>query len=238
MVVRSGGPRWSLASGVHSVGSGKVSESAAAEFAGIVLERWAVASRVSVAAEQPIGGFAGQYRVLSALAEAGACQRVYAVDGAGGAQFAVDGAVDSLREVAADLHRDRFAMSAVDPANPFGTVLSWPEATPGAARPARRTGALVVLDGADLRAYVEPSGSTLTTWAVAGDEDATALLRDLAAARDRLTTRRRALLSSIDGISLLEGMATSPDATVRWNVAVAAAGFTPSPRGWRWPTHA
>ncbi len=201
-----------------------------------------MASRVTLAAEQPVGGFAGQYRVLSALAEAGTCQRVYAVDGAGGAQFAVTGAVDALRESTDDLHPGRYALLAVDPANPFGTLLSWPAPEPTAQapgpRPARRAGALVLLDGASLRAFVEPSGSSLATWGVVSDDDATALLRDLASAREEMSTRPRALLTAIDGISLLDGAAISADGAVRWNVAVPAAGFTPTPRGWRWPTHA
>ncbi len=244
MVTRSAGPRWSLAAGARdpSTDSTSITENAAIEYAGIVLERWAVASRVTVAVEQPVGGFAGQYRVLSALAEAGTCQRVYAVDGAGGAQFAVTGAVDSLRESAGDLHPGRYVLSAVDPANPFGTLLPWPSSEPiagqPAPRPARRAGALVMLDGAALRAFVEPSGGAMATWGVASDDDATALLRDLAAAREPMTTRPRALLTAIDGISLLDGAAISADGSVRWNVAVPAAGFTPTPRGWRWPSHA
>lgn len=255
MVVRSGGPRWSLAAGAasavghstanstaNSTAANGITESAALEYAGILLERWAVASRVSVAAEQPVGGFAGQYRVLSALAEAGSCQRVYAVDGAGGAQFAVNGAVDALREVSSDLQQGRFLLSAIDPAQPFGTLLSWPDTKTSeksnAPRPARRAGALVLLDGAALRAYVEPSGSSLATWAVESDDAASALLSDIARAREPMTNRPRALLTAIDGISLLDGAAISSDGAVRWNVAITAAGFTPTPRGWRWPTYA
>lgn len=250
MVVRSGGPRWSMAPGLESTtgltppdGLAPASnpEEAAVEYAGIVLERWTIASRLTVSQEQPTGGFAGQYRVLSALAEAGSCQRVYAVDGAGGAQFAVHGAVDSLRESAARTHREDYVVSALDPASPFGTLLPWPPAPEHAGtnpRLARRTGAVVALRGANLRAYVEASGGSIYTWGIESDDDATALLRDLAHHRQHLTTRSRALLTTIDGTSLLTA-AKPPDGQSRvWTTLVSIAGFTPTPRGWRWPSSA
>jgi ATP-dependent Lhr-like helicase len=122
----------------------------------VLLERYGVLTRGAVMAEGTPGGFAGVYPVLSGLEESGRARRGYFVDGLGGAQFAVPGAVDRLRAVAADLERlseDRgdaaplwtspapggprgrrgpeapraLVLAATDPANPYGAALPWPE---------------------------------------------------------------------------------------------------------------
>lgn len=63
----------------------------------VLLERHGVLTRSAVAAEQPPGGFAAVYPVLSALEERGMVRRGYFVEGLGAAQFAAPGAVDRLR---------------------------------------------------------------------------------------------------------------------------------------------
>jgi ATP-dependent Lhr-like helicase len=65
-----------------------------------LLERYGVVTRGAVVAERLPGGFAGAYAVLKAMEDAGRCRRGYFVDGLGGAQFAVPGAVDRLRALA------------------------------------------------------------------------------------------------------------------------------------------
>ncbi len=62
-----------------------------------LLDRHGVLTRGAVVAERIPGGFAGVYPVLKAMEDAGRCRRGYFVDGLGGAQFAVPGAVDRLR---------------------------------------------------------------------------------------------------------------------------------------------
>src|SRR6266508_1385618 len=62
-----------------------------------LLDRHGVLTRGAVMAERLPGGFAGVYPVLKAMEDAGRCRRGYFVDGLGGAQFAVPGAVDRLR---------------------------------------------------------------------------------------------------------------------------------------------
>ena len=57
-------------------------------------------TRGAVAAERVEGGFAGVYPVLRAMEEAGQCRRGYFVEGLGGAQFALPGAVDRMRATA------------------------------------------------------------------------------------------------------------------------------------------
>ena len=56
----------------------------------------------AVAAERIPGGFAAVYPVLRAMEETGQCRRGYFVEGLGGAQFALPGAVDRMRALAGD----------------------------------------------------------------------------------------------------------------------------------------
>ena len=66
-----------------------------------LLERHGVLTRGAVAAERITGGFAAVYPVLRAMEEAGQARRGYFVEGLGGAQFALPGAVDRMRALAA-----------------------------------------------------------------------------------------------------------------------------------------
>ena len=65
-----------------------------------LLERHGVLTRGAVAAERIAGGFAAVYPVLRAMEEAGQARRGYFVEGLGGAQFALPGAVDRMRALA------------------------------------------------------------------------------------------------------------------------------------------
>ncbi|PZR99955.1 MAG: DEAD/DEAH box helicase, partial [Candidatus Nephthysia bennettiae] len=62
--------------------------------AGALLQRHGVLTRESVVGEGWTGGFAALYPVLRAMEEAGKIRRGYFVDGLGGSQFALPGAVD------------------------------------------------------------------------------------------------------------------------------------------------
>ena len=74
------------------------------------------------------------YQVLRAMEDAGRIRRGYFVAGLGGAQFAMPAALDLLRS-----HREppetphAVVLAATDPANPYGTLLKWPEAAGTAA---------------------------------------------------------------------------------------------------------
>jgi ATP-dependent Lhr-like helicase len=63
----------------------------------VLLERHGVVTRGSVTAERLPGGFTPIYQVLRAYEESGRCRRGYFVEGLGGAQFALPGAVDRMR---------------------------------------------------------------------------------------------------------------------------------------------
>ncbi len=75
----------------------------AAATAEVLLDRYGVITRGSVVAEHLPGGFAGVYRVLAAMEEAGRVRRGYFVEGLGASQFATTGAVDRLRALSRPL---------------------------------------------------------------------------------------------------------------------------------------
>ncbi|WP_055481586.1 ATP-dependent helicase [Sphaerimonospora mesophila] len=66
----------------------------------VLLDRHGVLTRGGVAAERLPGGFSSVYQVLRAYEESGRCRRGYFVEGLGGAQFALPGAVDRMRATA------------------------------------------------------------------------------------------------------------------------------------------
>ncbi len=95
-----------------------------------LLNRYGVLMREAVAAENIAGGFSTVYDVLKALEEGGRIRRGYFVAGLGATQFALPAAIDLLRQmrVAADPEKPEFVqLAAADPANPYGSVLPWPE---------------------------------------------------------------------------------------------------------------
>ena len=111
------------------------------------------------AAEGIPGGYGAVYGELKALETVGSCRRGYFVEGLGGAQFALPGAVERLRELR-DLDDDEpLVLAAADPAQPYGGVLPWPKRA--AARAARVAGAHVVLLGGEAVLYVERGGRSL-----------------------------------------------------------------------------
>ena len=63
----------------------------------LLLERYGVLTREQVLAEGIPGGFSAIYSELTQLEMLGVCRRGYFVEGLGGAQFALSGAVERLR---------------------------------------------------------------------------------------------------------------------------------------------
>jgi ATP-dependent Lhr-like helicase len=119
-----------------------------------LLTRYGVVTRETVSSEAIAGGFSAVYQVLRAMEDAGRIRRGYFVAGLGGAQFAMPAALDLLRAHREAPEKPQTAvLAATDPANPYGTLLKWPDAAAGAesapadvGRGATRTvGALVVL---------------------------------------------------------------------------------------------
>ena len=126
----------------------------------LLLERYGIVTREQVLAESVTGGFSALYDSLSDLETLGVCRRGYFVEGLGGAQFALPGAVERLRaqpDPALGAQRGAetpapLVLAATDPAQPYGAALRWPEprtqdAGASARRPQRVAGAYVVLVG-------------------------------------------------------------------------------------------
>jgi ATP-dependent Lhr-like helicase len=119
------------------------------------------------------------------------------------------------------------ALSAVDPANPFGPVLPWP-AHHATQRPVRRPGALVVIGGGRLRMYLAQGGRQLLTWFEpdAAGEDAA-----LTAAAQALVIALRRGRRMTFTLELIDDAPIQRDAVTE---ALRAAGFSSAPRGLDW----
>jgi ATP-dependent Lhr-like helicase len=121
--------RWALLP-LRGQGSGPTTTEASHALALQLLHRYGILLREHAAAENIPGGFSAVYDVLKALEESGRIRRGYFVAGLGATQFALPAAVDLLRQLrtAPDAERPEFVqLSAADPANPYGSVLRWPD---------------------------------------------------------------------------------------------------------------
>jgi ATP-dependent helicase Lhr and Lhr-like helicase len=152
--------------------------------------------------ERVPGGFAGVYPILKAMEESGHCRRGYFVDGLGGAQFALPGAVDRMRSLLEpDSGSRAVVLAATDPASPYGAALPWPDRAAGH-RPGRKVGATLVLLAGAPALYLEKGGRSLLTFS----DDDDILVPAIAALAE--TARSGALgrlaLERVDGVSVHE----------------------------------
>jgi ATP-dependent Lhr-like helicase len=148
--------RWSLAARLFAA---PPERRALAE---LLLERHGIVTRDSVRAEGIPGGYGAVYGELRALETLGTCRRGYFVEGLGGAQFALGGAVERLRELRprdGEEELEALVLAAPDPAQPYGAALPWPKRA--GARAARVAGAYVVLLGGEAALFVDRGGRSL-----------------------------------------------------------------------------
>lgn len=132
------------------------------------LDRYGVVTRGGIVNEQVTGGFALAYRVLSRFEENGKALRGHIVEGLGAAQFSTPAIIDRARAFADSLDHHGwpsgtqepkvYVLAATDPANPYGSVLPWPEDSRGLSRSA---GAMVVIADGLLVAYISRGGKNL-----------------------------------------------------------------------------
>lgn len=202
------GGRWSL---VGDMLRTEPDTAKATAWAGQLLDRHGLVSRSVVAAEGLPGGFAGLYPVLSRMEETARIRRGYFVEGLGGSQFALPGAVERLRTTAV---ADALALAATDPANPYGAALPWPELASG--RLSRSAGAFVVLVNGRLAAYYERRQLRLLEVSAADFGSVAGAIAELAG------RRRKLAVETIDGAPV--GQAPLGSALREW-------GFTTSLRG-------
>jgi ATP-dependent Lhr-like helicase len=147
--------RWSLTDRLFP---GRPDPRALAE---LLLERQGIVTRDGVRGEGIPGGYGAVYGQLRGLETLGVCRRGYFVEGLGGAQFALPGAVERLRELRPreDEEEEPLVLAAADPAQPYGAALPWPKRADG--RAARVAGASVVLLGGEPALFVERGGRSL-----------------------------------------------------------------------------
>jgi ATP-dependent Lhr-like helicase len=149
--------RWSLTASLFDA------EPDRRALAELLLERYGIVTRDGVRGEGVRGGYGAVYGELRALETLGVCRRGYFVEGLGGAQFALPGAVERLRELRAGRAVDEpphaLVLAASDPAQPYGAALPWPRRA--GARAARVAGAWVVLLEGEAVLFVERGGRSL-----------------------------------------------------------------------------
>jgi ATP-dependent Lhr-like helicase len=175
--------RWSLTIRLFGTGPGSdpghgPDRRALAE---LLLERHGIVTRDAVRAEGIPGGYGSVYGELRSLETLGLCRRGHFVEGLGGAQFALGGAVERLRELRPKDgdEREPLVLAAADPAQPYGAALPWPKRSEDGgtgeagtasnaasqakprARAARVSGAHVVLLGGEAALFVERGGRSL-----------------------------------------------------------------------------
>ena len=186
----------------------------------LLLERQGIVTRDGVRAEGIPGGYGAVYGELRALETLGVCRRGYFVEGLGGAQFALAGGVERLRELRPrdDDEPDALVLAAADPAQPYGAAIAWPKRAGG--RAARVAGAYVVLLGGEPALYVERGGKSLVALREP-DED---WLREALAAlvaHVRQRGRKRLAVERFDG---------EPVGETEVMPLLLEAGFLPGPR--------
>ena len=157
--------RWSLTESLFRRDDPAARRRAQAE---LLLERYGIVTREQVLAEGIPGGFSSLYDSLAALETIGVARRGYFIEGLGGAQFALPGAVERLRSQRDDDAAPPLVLAATDPAQPYGAALKWPKTENRS--PARTAGAYVVLAGAEPVLYVERGGKGLQFLVAEDDE--------------------------------------------------------------------
>ncbi|MBK7952183.1 MAG: DEAD/DEAH box helicase [Deltaproteobacteria bacterium] len=189
-----------------------------------LLDRHGIVSRESLEIEREPGGFTALYPVLRELEEAGRVRRGHFSSGTTSAQFALPGAVDRLRAARAMPDEGRAVLLAsLDPAQPYGAMLPWPERFVG--RPRRAVGTSVVLVDGRAVLFVERGGRQVLCFEdaerEAGEARLLSALQRLVGSVAKLGIRRLAV-DSIDG----EPAHRSPRAEL-----FRRAGFRESARG-------
>ena len=208
--------RWSLTAPLFADAPGPGAKLRAQ--AELMLERYGIVTRETVLAEGVPGGFSTLYAELGNLELLGTARRGYFVEGLGGAQFALAGAVERLRSLP-EPDGSFTVLAATDPANAYGAALPWPK-PPSGRRPARAPGAHVLLRDGEPLVYVERGGRSILRL-VELDEDGLAVA--MQALAEAVSAGRLPKL----GIEKLDG---EPVIGSGHEEALLSAGFSRGPR--------
>jgi ATP-dependent Lhr-like helicase len=186
----------------------------------LMLERQGIVTRDGVRGEGLAGGYGAVYGELKALEVLGLCRRGYFVEGLGGAQFALGGAVERVRELRGreGEEPDVLVLAAADPAQAYGAALPWPRRA--GARAARVAGAYVVLIGGEACLFVERGGRSLVPLREPGEPWLRQALASLVEHVRRAGLKRLAV-ERFDGVPVSESEALP---------LLVEAGFIAGPR--------
>ena len=195
----------------------------------LMLERYGIVTRETVLSEGIPGGFTTLYGELANLEILGTARRGYFVEGLGGAQFALAGAVERLRSLP-HAEGEHLVLAATDPAQPYGAQLPWPkpplreaaadEDRRGGRRPRRVAGAYVLLRDGEPVAYVERGGKGILLLARTDDAGLGAALSALAEAASQGTLPKLGI-ERVDGEPVIGSGLEEP---------LAEAGFSRQPK--------
>jgi ATP-dependent Lhr-like helicase len=208
--------RWSLTASLLADAPGPGAKLRAQ--AELMLERYGIVTRETVLAEGVPGGFSTLYAELGNLELLGTARRGYFVEGLGGAQFALAGAVERLRSLP-EADGSFRVLAATDPANPYGAALPWPK-PPSGRRPSRAPGAYVLLRDGEPLIYVERGGRSILRLIELSDADLAMAMQVLANA---VSAGRLPKL----GVEKLDG---EPVIGSGHEEALLSAGFSRGPR--------
>jgi ATP-dependent Lhr-like helicase len=143
-----------------------------------MLERYGIGTRETVLAEGIPGGVSTLYGELGNRELLGTARRGYFVEGLGGAQFALPGAVERLRSLP-EADGSYLVLAATDPANPYGASLPWPKLESGR-RPGRTPGAHLLLRDGEPLVFLERGGRGLLRLKELSGEELQEAMRALA----------------------------------------------------------
>lgn len=153
----------------------------------MLLDRYGVVTRDCVMAESIPGGFSGLYPVLGSLEDIGSTRRGYFIEGLGGAQFGLPGAIERLRMPE---EPGIVVLASTDPANPYGASLAWPDSD---AKPQRRARSTLAMASGVPVAWLDPAGRSVALFG-ADETQAIEAIWMLA------VQRARCVIARIDGV--------------------------------------
>ncbi|GAL48719.1 TPA: ATP-dependent helicase [Citrobacter farmeri] len=192
-----------------------------------MLDRYGVIGRQAVITENVPGGFPALQTLCRSMEDSGRILRGRFVEGMGGAQFAERHTIDRLRDLTSSNTENQaftaVALSANDPANPWGTLLPWPT-HPSSLVPARRNGAFVVISAGQLRLYLAQGGKKMMVWSENEEMPSSEIFSALASALRR-EPRLRFTLTEVND---------TPVRQTTLFTLLREVGFSSSPQGLDW----
>lgn len=192
-----------------------------------MLDRYGVIGRQAVITENVPGGFPALQTLCRSMEDSGRILRGRFVEGMGGAQFAERHTIDRLRDLTSSNTENQaftpVALSANDPANPWGTLLPWPT-HPSSLVPARRNGAFVVISAGQLRLYLAQGGKKMMVWSENEEMPSPEIFSALAGALRR-EPRLRFTLTEVND---------KPVRQTTLFTLLREVGFSSSPQGLDW----